>query len=122
MLVSIFLIVPRVRQSAQSTTVGIGVAVVSVNSTFEIIAIVPGTPAANAGLRPGMVIQRINGTSVMGASLSRCIAMMRGPIGSRVQLVVFDLATRETNIVQCCRAKIVLPADNGAARFSPPAP
>src|SRR5579862_6175934 len=90
MLLGGLLIVPRVRQSAQSTTIGIGVAVVPVNSTFEIIAIVPGTPAAKAGLHPGMVIQRINGANVMGAPLSRCVAMMRGPIGSRVQLVVLD--------------------------------
>ena len=109
-LVGAFLFFPRARQPASSTTVGIGAAVVPVHNTFEIVAIVPGTPAAIAGLHPGMVILRINGTNVVGVPPSTCVALMRGPIGSRVQLQVVDLATHATNVVHCSRAKIVLPA------------
>lgn len=112
----------RVKRPAQPPPIGIGAVVVPVKSTFQIIGVVPGTPAEKAGLRPGMVIEEINGTNVMGAPLSMCVTMMRGPVGSKVQLKVVDTARRQTNVVECSRARIAMPGDEDAAVVPPAAP
>ena len=54
------------------------------------MGVLPDTPAAKAGLHPGLVIQQIDGTDIVGKSLVVCVAMTRGPVGSKVQLEVID--------------------------------
>jgi predicted metalloprotease with PDZ domain len=114
-LIGAFLIASHVKSAASPATIGIGAVVVPVNHTLEIIGVLPGTPAAKAGLRPGMMIQQINGTNITGAPLFRCVAMMRGPVGSMVRLKVIDPARSATNMVECSRVRIVTPADNRIA-------
>lgn len=47
-----------------------------------------GLPAAQAGLRRGDAITRVNGQDVKGLSASAVVALIRGPVGSVVQLDV----------------------------------
>jgi C-terminal processing protease CtpA/Prc len=111
MLIGAFLISFHVKSAASPATIGIGAVVVPVNHTLKIIGVLSGTPAAKAGLQPGMVIQQINGTNITGVLLSTCVAMMRGPVGSTVRLKVIDPARSATNVVDCSRVRIVVPAD-----------
>ena len=117
-LIGVFLVASHVRSTAPPVTIGIGAVVVPVNHTFEIIGVLPGTPAAKAGLQPGMVIQQINGTNITGVLLSTCVAMMRGPVGSTVRLRVLDPAKSATNVVECSRVRIVTPADHRTAIYT----
>lgn len=55
---------------------------------LTITATLPGTPAFEAGLRPGDVIQTIDGQDVQGISRRDAISRMRGPVGSSVDLNV----------------------------------
>jgi membrane-associated protease RseP (regulator of RpoE activity) len=118
MLIGVFLVASHVKWAATPASIGIGAVVVPVNHTFKIIGVLPGTPAAKSGLQPGMVIQQINGTNITGVPLSICVAMMRGPVGSTVRLKVIDPARSATNIVECSRARIAIPANHGTAIYT----
>ena len=78
--------------------------------SLQIMGVQPNTPAAKAGLHPGLVIQQIDGTNIVGMPLVDCVAMTRGPVGSKVQLEVVDPAKNETNVVELTREQIALPA------------
>jgi C-terminal processing protease CtpA/Prc len=95
---------------AQSSVTGIGVSLRVRGDVLEIDSVLPDTPAAKAGLHPGLVVQQIDGTDIVGKPLAVCAAMTRGPIGSKVQLEIIDLAKSETNIVAFTREKIPVPA------------
>jgi predicted metalloprotease with PDZ domain len=113
MVLGVFFMFPRMRPPAPAPTVGIGVAVIPVHNAFQIIGVLPGTSAARAGLHPGMFIEQVDRISITGTTLARCLMLMRGPAGSTVLLKVIDPVRHTTNVVECVRAKIVLPADNG---------
>jgi carboxyl-terminal processing protease len=77
------------------------------------MGILPGTPAAKAGLHPGLIIQQIDGIDIVGKSLVECVAMTRGQVGSKVRFQVIDPVKSETNIVAFTREKIALPSEAG---------
>jgi len=93
----------------QQSFVGIGVQMTVKDGAFQIMGIVADSPAAKAGLHRGLVIQRVDGTDIVGKPLTECVDMMRGPVGSKVQLEVVDPAKGETNTVEITRAKFSLP-------------
>jgi C-terminal processing protease CtpA/Prc len=106
----VLFVVFQTRRHAQSSITGIGVQLGVRDHALQIMGVLPDTPAAKAGLHPGLVIQQIDGTDIVGKPLAVCVAMTRGPVGSKVQLEVIDLATSETNIVEFTREKIPVPA------------
>ena len=109
-LVSALSILFYARRHAQPSIAGIGVQLTVRDHGLQIMGVLSGTPAAKAGLHPGLVIQQIDGTDIVGKPLVACVAMTRGPVGSKVQLQVIDPARSETNIVEFTRAKIPVPA------------
>ncbi len=108
-LVSVLFVVFHTRRHAQASITGIGVQLGVRDHALQIMGVVPNTPAAKAGLHPGLVIQQIDGTDIVGKPLAVCAAMTRGPVGSKVQLEVIDPAKSETNIVEFTREKIPVP-------------
>jgi len=93
-------------QPAQSTFVGIGVQLSVKDRQVVIVSVLPGTPAAKTGLHSGLILQQINGTNILGKPIEQCVFMVRGPIGSKVQLTVLDPVKNETNSVEFIRDKI----------------
>jgi carboxyl-terminal processing protease len=67
---------------------GIGVWVKPQGDELEIVSVLPSTPALKAGLKPGDVIQSIDGTPVSGMTSDEAVARIKGPEGSSVDLVV----------------------------------
>jgi len=88
---------------------GIGVAVTVRNHSLEIMDVRPNTPAASAGLVRGLIIQRIGAAATAGKSLKECVDLMRGAVGSKIQLELVDPAKSTTNIVEFTREVIPLP-------------
>lgn len=99
------------RSHAKEPTVGlIGVALTISDNGLEIQNVAPGTPAAKAGLHPGLVIQQIDGIDTADKPLVECMDMTSGPIGSKLHLVVIDPARSKTNDVEITREKFIVGA------------
>jgi carboxyl-terminal processing protease len=98
----LFLILHK-RHAVQQLITGIGVQLTVRNNELQIMGVLPGTPAAKAGLHRGLIIQQIDGTDVTAKPLADCVAMTRGPVGSKVQLEVIDPAQDTTNVVEVTR-------------------
>jgi len=69
---------------------GIGVTVTVCTDTNRILVISPheGSPAYQAGVLPGDRIVRVNGDPVFGDGLNEAINIIRGPIGTTVDITV----------------------------------
>ena len=55
---------------------------------IEISGVNPQSPAREAGMRVGDQVLEINGTDIQGASLTSAIALIRGALGAKVDLLV----------------------------------
>ncbi len=86
---------------------GIG-AEVALNSDNRamIIAPLPNSPAANAGLKTGDVILAINGKSTEGMSLVEVVLNIRGPAGTPVRLTILHEGDTTPIDVEIIRAQI----------------
>lgn len=67
---------------------GIGVEVDFRGDAVTVIAAIPGSPAASAGIRPGDEIVAIDRVAVRGKRSEDLVNRMRGPAGSEVQVTV----------------------------------
>ena len=75
------------QNSSEFTGVGVWLAK-SRGGQLKISSIQEGSPADNSGLEIGDQILEVNGTDVRGASLTSVIALIRGDIGKRLELLV----------------------------------
>ncbi len=89
---------------------GIGATVDQDPVTGEIIIVTPfhGSPAEEAGLRPGDAILAVDGESTEGWSVQDAVGRIRGPEGTTVTLTVRH-ADRESEDVAIKRGTIVVP-------------
>ena len=89
---------------------GIGATVDQDPLTGEIVIVTPfhGSPAEEAGIRPGDAILAVDGESTEGWSVQDAVSRIRGPEGSTVTLTVRH-ADRETEDVAIKRGTIVVP-------------
>jgi carboxyl-terminal processing protease len=88
---------------------GIGAEVTIRDGQPTIVAPIPGSPAQQAGLRPGDVIQRVNGQDTAGLTLEQVLSLVRGPAGTTVTLTVVHKGETTSIDVPIVRAKITVP-------------
>ena len=67
---------------------GLGIEIGMESGVIRIISPIDDTPAANAGIKAGDYIVRINGEQVQGKSLTEAVELMRGPVGSSIKHTV----------------------------------
>src|SRR5690606_17801843 len=67
---------------------GLGIEVGQEDGLVKVISPMDGTPADQAGIKPGDFISHVNGESVMGLSLDEAVDKMRGPVGSEVTVTI----------------------------------
>jgi carboxyl-terminal processing protease len=77
-----------VQEEALGTFGGLGLQVKMENGLVKVVAPVANSHAAKAGLRPGDLIVRLDGTPVGGLTINQAIERMRGPVGSTIQLTI----------------------------------
>ncbi len=71
-----------------NTYVGIGISVTTRDARPRIVEVYDGTPAQQAGLQAGDFLVSIDDQPVDGMSIDQVTALVRGPAGSNVQIVV----------------------------------
>ena len=67
---------------------GLGIEVSMESGVVKVISPIDDTPASKAGIKAGDYIVKINEIQVQGKSLSEAVDLMRGPIGSAIELTV----------------------------------
>ena len=67
---------------------GLGIEIGMESGVVKVISPIDDTPAANAGIKAGDYIVRINEEQVQGKTLTEAVELMRGPIGSKITLTV----------------------------------
>ena len=95
---------------------GLGIEVGMESGVVKVISPIDNTPASKAGLKAGDYIVKINNTQVQGKSLMEAVDLMRGPIGSSIEITVrrrgvkkaliFNI-TREIIQVQSVKSKLI---------------
>ena len=67
---------------------GLGIEVSMESGVVKVISPIDDTPASRAGIKAGDYIVKINDTQVQGKSLSEAVELMRGPVGSGIELTI----------------------------------
>jgi len=67
---------------------GLGIEVSMEAGVVKVISPIDDTPASRAGIKAGDYIVKINSTQVQGKSLSEAVDLMRGPVGSGIELTI----------------------------------
>jgi thiol-disulfide isomerase/thioredoxin len=108
---------------AQLGGVGISLAMDKDTKEFSVHKVIPGSPAAKTGISTGLVIHAINGVAATGKSVEEIVRLLRGPLGSMVDIEFIDRDAKKTNKVELERVSIAaLQAANAAKIGDPAAP
>ena len=67
---------------------GLGIEIGMEAGVVKVIAPIADTPAEKAGIKAGDYIVRINNVQVQGKTLMEAVKLMRGPVGSSLELTV----------------------------------
>jgi carboxyl-terminal processing protease len=89
---------------------GIGAQVAVEDGQLIIIAPIPDTPAAEAGIKAGDVILEINGESTEGISVMEAVIAIRGPAGTPVRLLIRHQDAAEPEEIEIIRDEIEVPS------------
>ena len=83
---------PKIFDEMQTETSGefggLGIEVSMEAGVVKVISPIDDTPASRAGIKAGDYIVKINDVQVQGKSLSEAVDLMRGPVGSGIELTV----------------------------------
>lgn len=78
---------------------GLGIEVTMEDGFVKVVSPIDDTPASRADVKPGDLIIRIDETPVKGMSLLEAVNMLRGPKGSKVNLMILrENAAKPINV------------------------
>ena len=96
---------PELFKSMQTDTKGefggLGIEIGMEAGVVKVISPIQDTPADKAGIKAGDYIVRINDTQVQGKTLMEAVKLMRGPVGSEINLTI-----RRKNVKKVLEFKI----------------
>ena len=97
-----------VQEEARGVFGGLGLQLTVENSLIKVVASIPDSHAAKAGLRPGDLIVRIDGVSVRDLTVNQSIERMRGPVASKVRLTVEPIAKLPGDNWDCGSSRLAM--------------
>ncbi len=92
---------------------GLGILVGIEGDYLTVVRPYEGTPAARAGVMAGDKITEINNEDVRGISLDVAVSMMRGPVGTKVDLTIAREGVAEPLEFSIVREEIMVPTVEG---------
>jgi len=101
---------PEIFEESQTETSGefggLGIEVTMEAGVVKVITPIDDTPAAKAGIKAGDYIVRINGEQVQGKTLMEAVNLMRGPVGTPIEVTVRRKSLKKAKIFKITRAVI----------------
>ena len=95
---------------------GLGIEVSMEHGVVKVISPIDNSPASRVGVKAGDYIVKINDIQVQGKSLTEAVELMRGPVGSEIEItvrrrgvkkaIIFEI-TREIIKIASVKSKII---------------
>jgi len=95
---------------------GLGIEVGMESGVVKVISPIDNSPASRVGVKAGDYIVKINNTQVQGKTLTEAVDLMRGPVGSDIEItvrrrgqkkaIIFNI-TREIIKIESVKSKII---------------
>jgi len=82
---------------------GLGIEVGMESGVVKVISPIDDTPASRAGIKAGDYIVKINDTQVQGKSLTEAVELMRGTVGSGIELTIRRIGEKKALIFNIVR-------------------
>ena len=98
---------PKIFKEMQTETSGefggLGIEISMEAGVVKVISPIDDTPASRAGIKAGDYIVRINGEQVQGKSLFEAVNLMRGPIGTSIEITIRRKGLKKAKIFKIVR-------------------
>ena len=85
---------------------GLGIEVSMESGVVKVISPIDNSPASKVGVKAGDYIVKINDIQVQGKSLSEAVELMRGPIGSKIEITVRRIGVKKALTFEIIRDTI----------------
>ena len=82
---------------------GLGIEISMEHGLVKVISPIDDTPASRAGIKAGDYIIRINNEQVQGKSLFEAVNLMRGPVGSPIEITIRRKGLKKAKIFKIVR-------------------
>ncbi len=103
----------RLQEMIRGSFGGLGILVGVKDNLLTVVRVYEGTPAAEAGIKAGDRILEIDGRDVRGIDLETAIGLMRGPVGTTIELSLLREGQAEPLQVTVVREEISVPTVEG---------
>ena len=95
---------------------GLGIEISMEHGVVKVISPIDNSPASRVGVKAGDYIVKVNDIQVQGKSLTEAVEMMRGPVGSEIEItvrrrgvkkaIIFNI-TREIIKIESVKSKLI---------------
>ena len=98
---------PEIFKESQEETSGefggLGIEVTMEAGVVKVISPIDDTPAAKAGVKAGDYIVQINGKQVQGKTLMEAVNLMRGPVGTSIEITIRRKGLKKAKVIKIIR-------------------
>jgi len=98
---------PKIFEEMQTETSGefggLGIEVSMEGGVVKVISPIDDTPASRVGVKAGDYIVRINGDQVQGKTLMEAVNLMRGPVGTPIEITIRRKGLKKAKIFKIIR-------------------
>ena len=92
---------------------GLGIEIGMESGVVKVVSPIDDTPAFKAGIKAGDYIVKIDNVQVQGKSLMEAVKLMRGPVGSSIELTIRRKGEKKALIKKITREIIVVKSVEG---------
>ncbi|MTI85795.1 MAG: S41 family peptidase [Firmicutes bacterium] len=104
----------HLQEQIRGTFGGLGILVGMTEDYLTVVRSFEGTPAAEEGIEPGDKIQSIDGKNARGMDLETAVGVMRGPVGTEIELTLIRDGRESPLHVTLTREEIIVPTVVGS--------